>query len=33
VRAGEAAEESAKNQLANDYQASKSAVEICRTEH
>ncbi len=33
VRAGEAVEEAAKNQLATDYQVPPSAVEICRIEN
>ena len=32
VRQGEAVEDTAKNQLACDYQVPKSAVEICRVE-
>ena len=33
VREGEAVEDTAKNQLASDYQVPTSAVEICRIEH
>jgi len=33
VREGEPVEDTAKHQLATDYQVPKSAVEICRIEH
>ncbi|TXG98079.1 MAG: hypothetical protein E6R09_11905 [Rhodocyclaceae bacterium] len=33
VRQGEPVEDTAKNQLASDYQVPISAVEICRIEH
>lgn len=33
VRQGEAVEDTARNQLASDYQVPESAVEICRIEH